>query len=857
MAKSHVNREEKHKGIMEVIKRNGKHERVSFDKIIARIENLCYGLNNKWVDPIIVAKDTIKNMYNGISTEEIDFLSADICASQILIHPDFNKLAARLCISNLHKTTDDNILSVTEKLYRNCDKNGSHSPLISEELYQLIQDKHEVIEKQIDYDRDFNFNFFGIKTLERSYLMRIKNHKTHPLLKDIKETKLRLKYGMIVERPQHLIMRVSLGIHGSDLDRAFETYEYISNLYFTHATPTMYNSGTPRAQMSSCFLLGMEDSIDGIFKTISDAARISKWSGGIGIHISDIRGYGSLIRGTNGTSDGTVPLARVLSMVAKYVNQGGKRNGSIALYVEPWHTDIWQFCELRKNTGEEELRARDLFLALWVPDIFMERVDSNGVWSLMCPDECPGLTTAYGEEFTRLYEKYESEGKFKKQIRARALWEHILVSQIETGMPYMAYKDNVNRKTNQINIGTIQSSNLCCEIMQYSDHEEYAVCNLASICLPRFLEEKDGHLEYNYEKLYKVVRMVTYNLNRVIDLNYYPTPETKKSNMRHRPIGLGVQGLADVYNKLGFPFGSSEARLVNKKIFETIYFASLTESNEIAKTDGAYSTFEGSPFSKGILQFDMWGLKDSDLVMNYDWNSLKESIKEHGTRNSLVTALMPTASTSQIMGNNECIEPYHTNMYIRTTIAGEYIVINENLVRDLVDRGLWTQEVRNELLFDNGSVQKIDCIPDDLKKIYLTAFEIKQNAIVKQAVERGPFIDQSQSMNIFMAEPNFMQLTKCHFYGWKNGIKTGLYYLRSCPAVDPIKFGLDSSEVKRIKSKRGIIDNEETGPIQPVVSVEPSDPRRINEIENDLTDEIRKGRFQRPTNLDDCEMCGA
>lgn len=854
--------EKENSNTMEVIKRNGNKEKISFDKIIARIESLCYGLDNNYVDPINVAKDTIQSLYNNISTEEIDFVSADICASQIIDHPDFNKLATRLCVSNLHKTTSNNFKEVSEQLYNNIDSVGKNCPLISDKLYDIVQNHHELIEQHIDYKRDYNFNFFGIKTLERSYLIRLKNTPGNNMSHQKQENNLRKKYGKIVERPQHLFMRVSLGIHEDDLDRAFETYNLMTQMFFTHATPTMFNSGTPRAQLSSCFLLDMGDSIDGIFKAVADAAQISKWSGGIGIHISDIRAGGSVIRGTNGTSDGIVPLCKMLSMLAKYVNQGGKRNGSIALYTEPWHADIWAFCELRRPTGEEELRARDLFLALWIPDLFMKRVEHDGMWSLMCPDECPGLTDAYGESFEKLYEQYESEGRFRSQIKARKLWHHILISQIETGMPYMAYKDNVNNKSNQKNLGTIKSSNLCCEIVEYSDTNSYAVCNLGSICLPRFLETIDGKQVYNFNKLLEITKVITYNLDKVIDRNFYPVKECKKSNMENRPIGLGVQGLADVFNMLMLPFGSDEARILNRKIFETIYYGALVTSNKLAQECGPYSSYKGSPMSQGKLQFDLWGLKESELLMNWDWKGLRKSIKTYGVRNSLVTAVMPTASTSQIMGCVECIEPYTTNLFVRTTIAGEYTVINENLVKDLISNKLWTKDIKEEIMFDGGSIQNIKEISDKLKDVYKTSFELGQIDIVKQAVERGPFIDQSQSLNIFLKDPDFKRLTKSHFYGWKNGLKTGMYYLRSQPAVDPIKFGLDPNIVKKIKHKRGITDVENSEYIinEPFLEKEgennkdQDDPRRINEIEQNHNTQ-KQNRFSRPNNIEECEMC--
>lgn len=842
--------------MFKVIKRSGEEELVDYDKIYKRISALCWDLDMEFINVSNIVNDVKKSMTNNIHTEEIDFLSADICASKIIMHPDYNKLAARLCVSNLHKNTDDNILNVIKKLYDNCDKFGEHSPLISNKLLDIVEKNHEKIEEKIDYSRDYFFDFFGIKTLERSYLMRVKHIKgTEFVIGSNKENKLKRKYGKILERPQHLIMRVALGIHEYNLEKAFETYDLISNRYFTHATPTLYNAGTNRSQNSSCYLLGCNDSIDAMYKLASDCAKISKWAGGIGVHLSSIRCNGSLIRGTNGSSDGIIPYCKVLNRVAKHVNQGGRRNGSIACYLEVWHGDIWEFIELRRREGDEEQRARDLFLALWICDLFMKRVIDDKMWSLMCPDECPNLISTYGDEFEKLYVNYEKQGKFRKQIKARELWHHILVSQIETGMPYMLYKDHVNRKNNQANLGTIRSSNLCCEITEYSDDNEYAVCNLASICLPKFLKMIDGKLSFDFKKLYEVSMIATENLNKIIDVNFYPVPETKKSNMKHRPVGLGVQGLADVYNKLKYPFGSDEAMALNKKIFETIYFGSLTKSNELAKKEGPYESFKGSPFSEGKLQFHLWGLKEEELSGLWDWKPLIENIKKYGTRNSLLTTVMPTASTSQIMGNVECIEPYTKNLYVRTTIAGEYIVINENLVRDLLELGLWNEDVRNELMFDTGSIQKIDCIPQYLKDVYKTASEVRQYHIVRQAVERGPFIDQSQSMNIFMQNPDFKKLTNSHFYAWNNGLKTGQYYLRSDPAVDAISFGLDQTIINKIKEKRGIaiieIDENNIPELDNDI-----DPRRINEIEQNLKPKVcplrRKG-----IPYDECEACGS
>uniref|UniRef100_A0A6C0ACG1 ribonucleoside-diphosphate reductase n=1 Tax=viral metagenome TaxID=1070528 RepID=A0A6C0ACG1_9ZZZZ len=1349
---------------MSVIKRSGRKEKVSFDKIIMRIEQLCWDLDPKYIDPIDIAKETIKMMHNDITTEEIDQVSADVCANRIMEHPDFNKLAARIAVSNLHKATTESFFDVTEKLYSNTDSRGELNRLVTQNYYEVVCNNKDEIQKKLDFDRDYLLSFFGIKTLERAYLIRVKNGENHSISKQ--EKKLNSKYGKIVERPQHLWMRVAIGIHGQDLKRAFETYDLISQKYFTHASPTLYNAGSQRAQLSSCYLMNMDDSIDGIFKTISDCAQISKWAGGIGIHISSVRSAGSVIRGTNGASDGVIPMCRVLNSVARYVNQGGRRKGAIAIYFEPWHPDALELIDLRRPIGDEEMRARDLFLALWIPDLFMERVKDGGKWSFFCPDECPGLKEAYGEDFNKLYLKYEEEGRARSTIPASQIWEKILVAQIETGMPYMCFKDHANRKSNQKNLGTIQSSNLCVdgdtdiltdkgfikikllknnktkvwngfefsdveikqtgenklldritfsngktlectpqhkfyiqqntqnpiscsdltvgneiinytlpildeitnecvdyvqkkdisitkiergikkantycfteplrhmgvfngiltgqcsEIYEYSDSNETAVCftgnteiltkkglrkikdcdneeiysyfdndqslqqsehyekaklisngvkevyeliiegqkpikvtkdhpflvrtginmntnkntyvwkkvselrtddnivtpqlscnpyfnikikdnidnewlsvgwiisdkwtsdkgwgdcfepddkkaqnvvikqidkwqtsikstsykksnsvinrrlskqlfkdfmadkfgfertatqkriydkikfakpiqianflsglfssdgevalscnklsiclnsssddllydaqslllnfgikskvqfsevntqkdcvqgtleiydiyncdkfmehigfnlcpqkeekyknakklletfkntpinsmlteiakvksvkqigkehvydlslpkshnfivsgcvvhncNLASISLPAYIKEGSSGLEYDFQKLYEVTRVVTRNLNKVIDVNYYPTPETKNSNMRHRPIGLGVQGLADVFNQFKFSFESQEARDLNKKIFETIYFGSLTESCEMAKEDGHYETFKGSPFSEGKLQWHLWGLNKKDLLMNWDWDSLIEDIKKHGTRNSLLTAIMPTASTSQIMGNNEMIEPYTSNMYVRNTIAGEYLVLNEHLVKDLIKLNMWNEDIRNEILYDNGSIQKIKTIPDDIKAVYKTAFELSQKDLLTLEIERGPFIDQGASHNNFMGQPDFKRLTLAHFYAWKNGLKTGQYYLRSQTAVNATKFGLDATTRLAIEKKRGVQYNEKKITKQ---ASNDDDPRNLNEIEQNIKPTIQKvNKWARPDNLTDCEMC--
>ena len=817
---------------MEVIKRSGVREKVAFDKITKRIEALCYNVHPRldmtYVDPISIAKEVIDGVYNGITTESLDYLSADVCANRIADHPHFNDLAARITISNLHKKTESwsRIEQVADKLYNHFDGQGKRNPLISKKTFDLMNEHKDLLNETIDFDRDYRFDFFGIKTLERSYLKRIK--KTVPQLnispmgkgtkKKSKDTKLahdmellraeqteQMKKGIIIERPQHMWMRVAIGIHGDDLKRAIETYNLMSTGAFTHATPTLFNSGCDYGNLSSCFLLGMHDSIQGIFKNATDCGLISKRAGGIGVHMSNVRASGSRIRTTNGTSNGIVPWCRLLCEVARSVNQGGKRNGSIAVYVEPWHADIFDFCELRKNTGVELKRARDLFLALWVPNLFMKRVMTGGMWSLFCPDEAPGLTDTYGEKFEELYLEYERKGMYKRQVPASKLWFHILDCQIETGMPYVAFKDNANERSNQKNIGVIKSSNLCCEIFEYSDEKEYATCNLASISLKAFIIYKEnGELDYDFNRLMEVSRVVAYNLNRVIDINHYPVPETKRSNLRHRPLGVGVQGLADLMCIFKYPFGSEECRVLSKKIHETIYYGCMKETVELAKKYGAYETFPGSPFSEGKLQFDLWGLSEDDLLMEWDWDSLKADLVKTGARNSLTTAMMPTASTSQILGNNECIEPFTTNLYTRSTLAGNYTIINKYLVHDLIQLGLWDDEMREELIYFGGSVQHIDRVPYEIKNRYKTAFELPQRSLIQMSIDRGPFVDQSQSLNLFFEKPDFDRLGSALFFAWENGLKTGMYYHRVKPAVKPISFGLDPDAIRRIETKYGI-----------------------------------------------------
>lgn len=751
---------------MFVIKRDGRKEAVKFDKITARIQKLCYGLDTL-VDPTAVAMKVIEGIYEGVTTFELDNLAAEVSASLTVKHPDYAQLAARIAVSNLHKKTKKSFSDTMTDLYTYVNPiTKQKAPMLADDVYQIIQDNKEVLDSTIIYDRDFGYDYFGFKTLERSYLLRID--------------------GDIAERPQHMLMRVSIGIHKDDIQAAIETYEMMSKKYFTHATPTLFNAGTPKPQMSSCFLLTMkEDSIDGIYDTLKQCSKISQSAGGIGLSIHDIRAKGSYIRGTNGTSNGIVPMLRVFNDTARYVDQGGgKRKGSFAIYLEPWHADIFDFLDLRKNHGKEEMRARDLFYALWTPDLFMKRVETNGDWTLMCPNECPGLADAYGEKFEELYTKYETEGKGRKTIKARELWEKVVESQIETGTPYMLYKDACNEKSNQKNLGTIRSSNLCTEIIEYTAPDEVAVCNLASIALPMFVE--DG--AFDHQKLYDVTYKVTKNLNVVIDRNYYPVQEARNSNMRHRPVGLGVQGLADTFIQLRLPFTSPEAKQLNKDIFETIYFASLKASKDLAKEDGAYETFEGSPISQGQFQFDLWGVEAKDLSGRWNWDELRAEIKESGVRNSLLLAPMPTASTSQILGNNECFEPYTSNIYTRRVLSGEFIIVNKHLLKDLVKLGLWNDELKNEILRANGSIQNIDIIPQNVKDLYKTVWELSMRDIIDMAGERGMFIDQSQSLNLFVENANLGKLTSMHFYAWKQGLKTGMYYLRTKSAVDAIKF---------------------------------------------------------------------
>ncbi len=770
---------------MYVIKRDGKKESVKFDKITARIQKLCYGLDPHHVSSLNVAQRVIEGVYDGVTTSELDNLAAEVAATMTVKHPDYALLASRIAISNLHKNTKKSFSETMKDLYTYIDpKTGKQAPLFADDVWAVIEKNAELLDSTIIYDRDFGYDFFGFKTLEKSYLLKLN--------------------GKVVERPQHMLMRVSVGIHKEDIDGAIETYNLMSERWFTHATPTLFNAGTPKPQLSSCFLLTMKgDSIDGIYDTLKQTALISQSAGGIGLSIHNVRATGSYIRGTNGTSNGIVPMLRVFNDTARYVDQGGgKRKGSFAIYLEPWHADIFEFLDLKKNHGKEELRARDLFYAMWIPDLFMKRVEAEGEWSLFCPNECPGLADTYGAEFEMLYTKYESEGRQRKTIKARELWSAILESQVETGTPYMLYKDACNEKSNQKNLGTIKSSNLCTEIIEYTAPDEVAVCNLASIALPRFVNNG----AFDHQKLFDITYVATKNLNKIIDINYYPVPEARNSNLRHRPIGLGVQGLADAFILLGYPFESEEARLLNREIFETIYYAALTASKDLAKINGPYSSYEGSPISKGEFQFDMWNVRPTD---RWEWDVLREEILKHGVYNSLLLAPMPTASTSQILGNNECFEPYTSNIYTRRVLSGEFIVVNKHLLRDLVKLNLWNSEIKNKIVAANGSVQDIAEIPENIKEIYKTVWEIKQRAVIDMAADRGAFIDQSQSLNLFIQDPNFAKLSSMHFYAWKKGLKTGMYYLRTKAATDAIKFTVEGHSNHNIVATTQTVSKEE------------------------------------------------
>ncbi|MFM2428614.1 MAG: hypothetical protein RL012_498 [Bacteroidota bacterium] len=761
---------------MLVVKRDGRLESVKFDKITARIEKLCYGLNMGYINPVDIAKKVIAGIYDRVTTVALDNLAAEVTASMTSAHPDYAILAARIAISNLHKVTSKSFANTMKRLYTYIDpKTGENASLIAKEVYSVIKENASLFDNTVDYTRDFHYDYFGFKTLERSYLMKLD--------------------GKVAERPQHMLMRVAVGIHQDDVDAAIETYHLMSEKWFTHATPTLFNAGTPKPQLSSCFLLTMkEDSIEGIYDTLKQCAQISQSAGGIGLSIHNIRATGSYIKGTNGVSNGIVPMLRNFDMTARYVDQGGgRRKGSFAIYLEPWHADISAFLDLKKNHGKEELRARDLFYALWIPDLFMQRVENNETWSLFCPKEAPGLADCYGEAFEKLYHGYEREGRARKTVKAQELWFEILEAQIETGTPYMLYKDAANRKSNQQNLGTIKSSNLCTEIIEYTSPDEVAVCNLASIALPKFINEEGS---FDHHKLYEVTYKVTKNLNNVIDINYYPVPEARTSNFRHRPIGIGVQGLADTFLRLRMPFDVPEARGLNTDIFETIYFAAMTASKDLAKQHGPYESFSGSPISKGIFQFDMWGVAPSSG--RWDWEHLRAEVQTYGVRNSLLVAPMPTASTSQILGNNECFEPYTSNIYTRRVLSGEFIVVNKHLLKDLIELGLWDDQMKNELIVANGSIQHMENIPAPIKLLYRTVWEIPQKAILDMAADRGAYICQSQSLNIHIQEPNFGKLTSMHFYAWKKGLKTGMYYLRAKAAVDAIKFTVQKKQPQEI-----------------------------------------------------------
>ena len=784
---------------MLVIKRDGRKETVKFDKITARIEKLSYGLNSDFVKTIEIAKKVIDGLYDGVSTQELDELAAETAATLTTKHPDFATLAARIAVSNLHKTTSKSFSSTMKRLYTYVNpKTGENASLLSKKVYGIINKNAALLDSSIIYDRDFSYDYFGFKTLEKSYLLKLD--------------------GKVVERPQHMLMRVAVGIHMDDIDSVLETYNLLSEKWFTHATPTLFNAGTPKPQLSSCFLLTMkEDSIDGIYDTLKQCAKISQSAGGIGLSIHNVRATGSYIKGTNGVSNGIIPMLRNFDMTARYVDQGGgKRKGSFAIYIEPWHSDIFEFLQLKKNHGKEELRARDLFYAMWIPDLFMKRVESNEDWSLFSPDEAKSLHETYGEEFEKLYEKYEKEGKARKTVKAQDLWFEILEAQIETGNPYILYKDAANKKSNQKNLGTIKSSNLCTEIIEYTSPDEVAVCNLASIALNKFVKDD---LTYDHQKLYEITKVITRNLNKVIDVNYYPVEEAKNSNLRHRPIGIGVQGLADTFILMRQSFDSPEAKQLNAEIFETIYFAAMESSMEIAQKEGPYKTYEGSPVSKGIFQFDMWGVVPSSK--RWDWTKLKREVKKHGVRNSLLLAPMPTASTSQILGNNECFEPYTSNIYTRRVLSGEFIVVNKHLLKDLIKLNLWNENMKDRLMESNGSVQGFEEIPEDIKQLYRTVWEVSQKSIIDMAADRGAYICQSQSMNIHMQDANFGKLTSMHFHAWKKGLKTGLYYLRTKAAADAIKFTI-------VKEEKSMDKEEQQSAMQCSID-----------------------------NQDDCEMCGS
>ena len=828
---------------MQVIKRDGSREPLKFDKISNRIRKMTYGLNNDFIDVLEISQKVIAGIFDGITTESLDNLAAETAASLIPKHPDYSNLASRIAVSRLHKTTKKKFSETIQDLYNYIDpETGKEASLINEETYKAVMDNKDTFDSAVIHDRDFNFEYFGFKTLEKSYLLKL--------------------YGKVAETPQHMYMRVAVGIWGNDIKNALKTYELLSTHMMTHATPTLFNAGTRKPQLSSCFLLTTsDDSIAGIYKTLTDVATISQNAGGIGLAIHNIRATGSYIRGTNGTSNGIIPMLRVFNETARYVDQGGgKRKGSFAIYLEPWHADVEDFLELRKNTGKEERRARDLFLALWIPDLFMERVEKNETWSLFSPSEVPGLHEVYGQEFVAKYLKAESEGKAKRVVKARDLWTKIIESQIETGTPYILYKDAANRKSNQQNLGTIKSSNLCTEIIEYTDKDEQAVCNLASIPVNKFLKSKDnrttkilrGKCEVDHDLLYSVAYQTTLNLNQVIDVNYYPTPETRKSNMRHRPIGIGIQGLADLFAVMGIGFTSEEARKVNSEVFETIYFASMTASKDLAKQHGAYETFKGSPLSEGKFQFNLWNTEDSELSGRWDWESLRKEVMENGARNSLLLAPMPTASTAQIMGNNEAFEPFTSNIYTRRTLSGEYILVNKHLVNDLIAIGLWDEDVKNMIILNKGSVQGIAGIPDDIKEVYKTVWEIKQKDLIEMSADRGKFICQSQSLNLFIEGVNAAKLTAAHFHSWKLGLKTGMYYLRTKSAADALTgLGIDMSKYKTAPEVK-----VEPVQIQTVPTPE-LDKRMSSEDLAKLVENMESGISCSLDNPEDCLACGS
>jgi len=826
---------------MYVVKRDGRRETILFDKITSRIEKLCYGLNRDYVQPVEVAKKVIVGMYDGIATTRLDELAAETAASLTAMHPDYALLAARIAISNLHKETLKSFSETMKALYHYIDPaTGQKAPLLADEVMQVVNQNAEQLDSAIIYSRDYDYDYFGFKTLERSYLLKMN--------------------GKVAERPQHLLMRVAVGIHQSDIAAAIKTYELMSEKWYTHATPTLFNAGTPKPQLSSCFLLSLkEDSIDGIYDTLKQTAKISQSAGGIGLSIHNVRATGSYIRGTNGTSNGVVPMLRVFNDTARYVDQGGgKRKGSFAIYLEPWHADIFDFLDLKKNHGKEELRARDLFFALWIPDLFMKRVEENGKWSLFCPNEAPGLHDCWGDEFEALYRRYEQEDRARKTVDAQELWFAILESQIETGTPYMLYKDAANRKSNQQNLGTIRSSNLCTEIIEYTSADEVAVCNLASVALPRFVT---SDLQFDHQKLYEITYTVTRNLNKVIDVNYYPVEEARRSNMRHRPIGIGVQGLADVFILMRHPFESPEARKLNREIFETLYFASMSASCDMAREEGAYESYAGSPLSRGMFQFDLWGVTPSK---RWDWDELRARVAQYGARNSLLLAPMPTASTSQILGNNECFEPYTSNIYSRRVLSGEFVVVNKHLLHDLVSEGLWNLALKDKIVAANGSVQNIKEIPEHLRELYRTAWEIKQKTIIDMAADRGAFICQSQSMNVFMTDVNFAKLTSMHFYAWKAGLKTGMYYLRTKAAAQAVKFTVQQHAEPAAGPSRVPQPQAEPQLVEVVASGVSVDTQMSAEAGQDLPagpsmtiDEARAQMTCSLDNPDACEACGS